>query len=297
MDWNDGYIAVDWGTTNRRAYRIDGAGACVGELADERGVLALAAGDFDGAVADLRERLGDLPMLLAGMVGSNRGWREAPYVGCPAGAEALAGAVLWIEPGRTGIVPGVCQRGPRADVMRGEEVQAIGAIAVGALRDASLVCHPGTHSKWIAMQSGAIGSFRTAMTGEIFALLQTRSILADQMQGAAADGAAFRSAARAAIAGAEPVAELFGIRARAMLGENGTQDAASIASGLLIGADVRAALAAGPGDTGAPVALVGRADLCALYAAALEEAGRTTLFVEGSRAFLAGTAALVERFR
>ena len=180
-------------------------------------------------------------------------------------------------------------------MMRGEEVQAIGAMASGALGGAELICHPGTHSKWITMQEGGIVSFHTAMTGEMFALLQSRSILADQMEGTAVDGSVFRNAARASLAGAEPLAELFGIRARALLQQGGSQDAASLASGLLIGADVRAALRSRPSAKEAPIALVGRDDLCALYAAALHEAGRTSLFIDGSQAFLAGTAALVEK--
>ena len=42
----EGFIAVDWGTTNRRAYRIDGDGRCGDEFEDERGVLSVAEGDF-----------------------------------------------------------------------------------------------------------------------------------------------------------------------------------------------------------------------------------------------------------
>ncbi|HEX8449206.1 MAG TPA: 2-dehydro-3-deoxygalactonokinase, partial [Allosphingosinicella sp.] len=85
MRWSQGYIAVDWGTTNRRAWRLGPNGSVAGEMEDDRGILAVGKGGFHEAVAQLRERLGDLPMLMAGMVGSNRGWVEAPYVRCPAG--------------------------------------------------------------------------------------------------------------------------------------------------------------------------------------------------------------------
>ena len=291
MDWSDGYIAADWGTTNRRAFRVSGTGELVERFEDDQGLLALAGGGFEAAVDEIRQRLGDRPMLLAGMIGSNRGWREAPYVDCPAGAESLAQAILWVEPGRTGIVPGVCQREPRHDVMRGEEVQAIGAVTAGMIPADAVVCHPGTHSKWIRMRDGRIGTFRTVMTGELFGLLKDHSILADLLQGKVADGPAGRAAARHALGGAEPIAALFGIRARALLGQ-GTGDAASFASGLLIGADVRAGL-----ETASerPIALVGRPDLCALYAAALEEAGLKAALVDGDRAFLAGMKALTEK--
>ena len=108
MSFDGGYIAVDWGTTNRRAYAVDRGGRVTDSFEDDRGLMAVPRGGFDAAAAEIRARLGDRPMLLAGMVGSNRGWREAPYVPCPASApSALAAAILWIEPGRTGIVPGV----------------------------------------------------------------------------------------------------------------------------------------------------------------------------------------------
>ena len=291
MDWSNGYIAADWGTTNRRAFQVGASGELLARFEDDRGLLALAGGGFEAAVNEVRQRLGDRPMLLAGMIGSNRGWREAPYVDCPAGAESLARAILWVEPGRTGIVPGVCQREPRHDVMRGEEVQAIGAVAGGMIPDDALVCHPGTHSKWIRMRDGRIETFRTVMTGELFGLLKEHSILADLLQGKVVDGPAFRAAARESLAGAEPIAELFGIRARALLGQ-GASEAASFASGLLIGADLRAGLAA---YSELPIALVGRPDLCALYGAALEEAGRRGALVDGDRAFLAGMKTLTEK--
>ena len=65
MRWADGYIAVDWGTTNRRAYRIDSSGACVDEFEDGRGVLSVPKGEFPAATAEIRTRLGDYPLLLA----------------------------------------------------------------------------------------------------------------------------------------------------------------------------------------------------------------------------------------
>src|SRR5688572_7905751 len=148
MRWAEGFIAVDWGTTNRRGYWIDGEGSCAGEFEDSSGVLAVPDGGFPAAVAEIRERLGDRPMLLAGMIGSNRGWIEAPYVPCPAGIGELASALAWADE-RTAIVPGVADDGPgRADVMRGEEVQLLGAVAEGTIPADCTVCHPGTHNKW-----------------------------------------------------------------------------------------------------------------------------------------------------
>ena len=143
MGWAKTFIAVDWGTTNRRAWRIAGAGV-EEEFEDDRGVLSLAKDDFPVAVSEIRERLGDHPLLLAGMIGSNRGWVEAPYVPCPAGLDDLVARLCWPEPQRTAIVPGLSSAAP-PDVMRGEEVQALGAIDAGLSPGDGLVCHTGTH--------------------------------------------------------------------------------------------------------------------------------------------------------
>src|SRR5206468_10922349 len=133
MRWADGFIAVDWGTTNRRAYSIDEGGRCAQEFEDGKGVLSVPAGGFPDAVAEIRQRLGDKPLLLAGMIGSNRGWKEAPYVSCPAGMDELAAKLVWVGE-REAIVPGVSFLGDRrADVMRGEEVQLLGAVAAGLI--------------------------------------------------------------------------------------------------------------------------------------------------------------------
>jgi 2-dehydro-3-deoxygalactonokinase len=292
MTWTQGYIAVDWGTTNRRAYAVKADGKVSGEFEDDRGLKSIPAGGFPAAAAEITARLGDRPMLLAGMVGSNKGWREAPYVPCPAGAADLAANLLWIEPGRIAIVPGVSQAGSAgADVMRGEEVQLLGAVASGLVGGEGLVCHPGTHAKWVLMEEGRIARFRTMMTGELFSMLSRHSILADQLKGEVAADGEFIAGARAGLAGTDLLASLFGIRARYLLGES-DGDEASYGSGLLIGSDVRTGLGLAVSD--APVALIGRPDLCSLYAAALNEAGRETREADGATAFLAGIRLLTE---
>lgn len=292
MNWLQGYIAVDWGTSNRRAYRIE-RDEILGTFTDDRGIMSLAAGDFAGAVDELRGRLGDLPMLLAGMVGSNRGWREAPYVACPAGPAELTDQIVWVDR-RTGIVPGVCQRGQHGpDVMRGEEVQLIGGAAAGLIAPDALVCHPGTHAKWAAMESGRVARFRTMMTGEVFALLREHSILGETLAGDPAAGAEFDAGVAEALAGEPLLSALFRIRARGLL-EGRSPDAVSRASGILIGTEIAAALREFPPT---PVAVMGRADLCDLYARALDLAGRRSSRVDGPAAFVAGMAVLTRNLR
>jgi 2-dehydro-3-deoxygalactonokinase len=292
MRWTDGYIAADWGTTNRRAYRLDGRGKCIDEFEDDQGILAVDKDGFPAAVDQIRKRLGDAPLLLAGMIGSNRGWKEASYVSRPAGLEDLVRALVWVGE-REAIVPGVSYIGEgRADVMRGEEVQLLGAAAVGLIDPEALVCHPGTHNKWALLRGGKIHDFRTVMTGEMFSLLKAHSILSDLLQDEVQTSDAFKRAAHHAIFHEALPADLFGVRAGVLLGQIKQEDAASYTSGLLIGADVRFGLTV-PG--GAQIHVVGRPELTSLYAAAIEQAGRKAIQLDGEQCFLAGVHEIAKR--
>ena len=292
MRWTDGFIAVDWGTTNRRAYLIDASGKRTNEFEDDKGVLAVPSGGFPAAVAEIRERLGDKPLLLAGMVGSNRGWKEAPYVPCPASIDDLVAKLVWAGD-REAIVPGVSYIGDgRADVMRGEEVQLLGAAAAGMIDPNALVCHPGTHNKWALLRRGSIHDFRTVMTGELFSLLKDHSILSDLLQAKVGATDAFKQAAHHAIYQEQLSADLFTVRARVLLGQAKKEDAASWTSGLLIGSDVRIGLSV---PTGAEVIIIGRPDLTRLYAAAIEQASRSSTELDGEECFLAGIHEIAKR--
>lgn len=290
MTWGK-YIAVDWGTTNRRAWLIDHDDTVSSQIADQMGVLSVSENGFERAVEDIRTEFGDYPMLLAGMVGSDKGWRKAPYLNCPVDAHMLAENILWVEPFKTGIVPGVCQVEGWADVMRGEEVQALGAMTDATLSPDGYICHPGTHTKWVRLRQGCIDSFQTMMTGELFSLLKTASILSSQMETPPAGDSAFQAGLDEIRAGVPLLSALFAVRARYLLGQ-GTSVGASFASGLLIGSDVQAGLArANAGET---IAIVGRTDLCRLYEIAIKHAGFNCEPIDGERAFLSGLRSIIQ---
>jgi len=290
--WADGFIAVDWGTTNRRAYLLGSHGRLLDEMEDVQGILSVPEGRFPDEVEEIRARLGDRPMLLGGMVGSNRGWVEAAYVPAPAGLPDLVAGLCWVEPGRVAIIPGVSwSQGDAADVMRGEETQFLGAVAAGAIGPDALVCHPGTHNKWAHIEGGRIGAFRTVMTGELFNLLRGKSILADLMAEPTHVPHAFEAGVRRGLESDELTAELFSIRARVLVGKAPREEAASFASGLLIGTDLRIGLRASQAPT---VVVMGRPELTGLFATALRIAGREPLEVDGEEAFLAGVKAIAK---
>jgi 2-dehydro-3-deoxygalactonokinase len=288
VDFSHGFVAVDWGTTNRRAWTIDAAGTASETLTDDKGILSVT--DFPAAVAELRDRTGSRPLLMAGMIGSNRGWREVPYVAAPAGLAEIAAAVTWVEPG-VGIVPGVSfvDGDLRADIMRGEEVALLGACAVADVECDGLVCHPGTHTKWVEMDGGRIARFRTVMTGDVFAALAQKSILSDLLAHPAPVDDAFLAGVDHALANADLTAELFAARARVILGKAEAVHAASYVSGLLIGSDVKIGLGRLRADV---VPVLGSPALTGRFAVALARAGRETVERDGDTAFLAGMNAI-----
>jgi len=283
MSFSGTFLAVDWGTTNRRVYRIE-HGQVVATERDDKGVTAVS--DFPDEVARIRDRFGDLPLLMAGMVGSNIGWRLAPYVTAPAGIADIAASLLWIDP-RTAIVPGISTDTP-PDVMRGEEVQLLGAIAGGFVPRDALVVQPGTHSKWIEIADGRIMGFTTVMTGELFGLLRNHGVLAAQLGSEVSLGDAFRAGV-AEGAKRDLGASLFGIRAAKLLGVRDDADAASFASGLLIGAEIAARFADKPHQV---IYLLADPTLGALYASAIAAQGREARIIDSQAAFVAGILAI-----
>ncbi|MDQ8757805.1 2-dehydro-3-deoxygalactonokinase [Sphingosinicella sp. LHD-64] len=282
----DTFIAVDWGTTNRRAYLV-ADGVIVAAEVEGPGARQVAPGAYSAEIAGLRQRLGAWPLLCAGMVGSRIGWQELPYVDLPAGIAELAAGTVTAAPD-VRIVPGVARRAGRPDVMRGEEVQLLGAALCGKVPPRATLCQPGTHAKWARIEDGKITDFTTAMTGEIYALLRAHSLLAPQLDGAVVPGAAFAEGVARGSAG-DLGHELFAVRAAGLLDGLDDADAGALTSGLLIGADVSARLR----DTDdATIHVLDDGQLGTLYAEAIRLCGREAALVSSREAFCAGAAAI-----
>jgi 2-dehydro-3-deoxygalactonokinase len=176
--------------------------------------------------------------------------------------------------------------------MRGEETQLFGWLALdpARARGRHVVCHPGTHAKWMVVEEGRLTRFVTAMTGELFAVLRKHSVL--RSDAPADDPQAFAEGLAAAGDGGARAARLFTARARVVGGGKPVESTPSYLSGLLIGAEAASApqlLGVAP-DT--PVAVLGDAALCGLYRRALEHRGVRCEIFDGEAAAVAGLFAL-----
>ncbi len=273
-------IGLDWGTSRLRAYLFDAEGA-VAEFKDRPwGVLSPPDGGFERAYHDVtgewHARRPGLPAVACGMIGSTVGWVAAPYCACPAGLQELAAAVVaaTTQQGVIHVIPGVELRGATPDVMRGEETQIAGALALHPdLAASGTFVLPGTHAKWVAVRDGRIARFTTYLTGELFALLSERSILSRPPRTAVPAGAGevawdtFERGVRAArdnrAGGIAPL--LFRTRSLVVQGALRAEESLEYLSGLLIGDEIRS----GSLDATPELALVGETALCERYQRAL----------------------------
>ncbi len=272
-------LAVDWGTSSLRVYRLDDGGNVRDRRESGNGILGIR----DGAFARTLENeagdwlaAGDAPIVMSGMIGSRQGWKEAAYVTCPAGLAEIAAnmcPVEWTSPTRSTrhawIAPGLCCLGGTGvnDVMRGEEVQILGI--VDRLGDGEHhVCLPGTHSKWAIVRDRRIVSFSTHMTGEVYAVLKQHSILGRMMATSGFDESAFAAGVTRAADPGGVLHHLFGVRAEVLAKKLAENQSASYLSGILIGHELRAAT---PGIE--RFQLVGTGELTALYTLAASHLG------------------------
>jgi 2-dehydro-3-deoxygalactonokinase len=256
-------IGVDWGSTNLRAMLVGDDATVLARRSAEVGAASLPSGTH---AAELARVIGDwrgdgLPVVVCGMAGARNGWREVPYLPCPANAAALHAGLVEVEPGVC-LVPGVkCEDGDALrDVMRGEETQAIG---LAPAADDELVLCPGTHSKWIRVVDGHISTFRTCVTGELFAALWPRWQATAPIPDAPA-WPAFERGVEAGRASPLPTA-LFSARIGYVAGTLAAGEVYDYLSGLVIGAEIAACADLVP----AACRLVGAPALARRYARAL----------------------------
>lgn len=288
-------IAIDWGTSSLRGARLDSTGQVLESREFPRGILTVPPGQFEAVFQELFGDWLQAPgalCLISGMAGSRQGWQEAPYCPCPAGFAELSQHLLWLQPGRIALVPGLsCLGGDTLhtpDVMRGEEVQIFGALHMAGRDNATMVL-PGTHSKWVQVQSGRVTQFQTFMTGEVFALMSQHSILGKTLDLTGAfDESTFLQGVDQSQPSGSMLNKLFAVRTLGLFECMSAAQLPSFLSGLLIGEELRDQ-AVSP-DL-APVILIGSQALTLRYTLALQHLG-TACQTRGTEATWAGLHAL-----
>jgi 2-dehydro-3-deoxygalactonokinase len=286
------WIAVDWGTSNLRVWGVNGDSQVVAEASSDKGMARLDRAGFEPALLEL---VGDwlphgrqIPVIACGMVGARQGWVEAPYRQAPCkpvlfdtfGSPDTNDPRLAVK-----ILAGIKQVGAVPDVMRGEETQIAGVLS-NEPRFEGVLCLPGTHTKWVRIGAGEIVDFKTFMTGELFNLFSTHSVLRHSLDGTGWDGIEFEKSIRSmADEPASFAGRLFSIRAETLVAGLSAAKANARLSGLLIGAELVAAKTYWQHQN---VTIVGNGVQSELYAEGLRMLGRSPRIVDASHVTLAG---------
>jgi 2-dehydro-3-deoxygalactonokinase len=290
-DW----VAVDWGTSNVRAWGIAADGTETFAATSDKGMGKIAQADYPAVLDQLvgTRVAGDVDILICGMAGARQGWLEASYVDTPADLHNLLARAVAPKGAapryRPRILPGVAQRSPgHEDVMRGEETQLLGLLALRPGFEGTAIL-PGTHSKWVEIVGGRIMRFASAMTGEFYEVLSQHSVLRHSFAGGSTGPATEQGLAEGIEAGLGSPDRLtalaFRTRAAALLSGKGPDWCAGYLSGLLIGAEI-----GGHRNwlSGGPVPLIGSARFGRLYGAALGRMGVASVAIDAAEATVAG---------
>ncbi|PPK85027.1 2-dehydro-3-deoxygalactonokinase [Neolewinella xylanilytica] len=249
------FISCDWGTTNFRLRVVEsGSQHVVAEVGSGRGIREVFEAFQRSGTNSQRDYFANYllaqlvtlpkpyrhaPVVASGMASSNMGIRELPYAELPIGARGENLVCEWLDLGATHrllLVSGV--KGSN-DIMRGEEVQAVGLI--DRMENAGTLVLPGTHSKHLRYTGGVFTDFRTYMTGELFELLSRKSLLSASVEAGPlgqSEREAFDEGVLQAMNG-RPTGNLFSVRVQTVLNDYPKKDNYHFLSGLLIGEELR----------------------------------------------------------
>ncbi|EMY3776262.1 2-dehydro-3-deoxygalactonokinase [Salmonella enterica] len=278
------YIAIDWGSTNLRAWLYQGD-KCLESRQSEAGVTRLNGKSPDAVLAEVTTHWRDsaTPVVMAGMIGNNVGWQNAPYLPVPALFSAI-GEQLTAVGDNIWIIPGLCvSREDNHNVMRGEETQLLGA---RELSPSSVYVMPGTHCKWVQTDTQQIHDFRTVMTGELHHLLLRHSLVGAGLPEQEASGDAYAAGLERGLNSPAVLPSLFEVRASHVLGHLAREQVSDFLSGLLIGAEVASMSESFAAQQA--ITLVAGPALISRYQQAFRAIGRDVSTVDGDMAFQAG---------
>jgi 2-dehydro-3-deoxygalactonokinase len=223
----------------------------------------------------LQISLANVPLILSGMASSSIGMKELPYKELPFsldGSDLLIDSITGTEifPHHTIIISGVRSAD---DVMRGEEIQLVGSVS-GKTTSGQIFIFPGTHSKHVNTKDEKATELKTYMTGELFDLLSTKSILAASLDkgGSFEDKnnlKAFENGVKNS-AFHNPLHAFFLVRTNQLFQKFSKSENYYYLSGLLIGLELNELA-----KKGLAIVLVSNGELSNLYRTALQQLGFT----------------------
>lgn len=274
-------IGLDWGTTSFRAFLIDQDGHVLDQKTNENGILAVPNNDFEGVLISAIKAWPDqhpaLPIVASGMITSRNGWLETPYLSLPANINDFANALTPLTLSNDIVIhfiTGASYENENGvpDIMRGEETQIIGEIKA---RDKEIFLLPGTHSKWAITQDEKIIGFTSFMTGEVYAALKDHTILGALMKECSTlnDDAFLKGVLMRQKQDISILHQIFASRTLALFDKLENKDIADYLSGLLIGEEIKSALNQYDVNKETIIKIIGRGDLAARYARALDVFG------------------------
>ena len=203
-------LYIDGGTTRTRAWAVAGDRVVAAERVSVGARDTAREGSsrrLAEAIRHLVRKLGErcraqgqaAPVLgvAAGMITSPEGLVEVPHVAAPAGpAEIAAGAecraqaevaplpIVYVPGVRTGPATADREHIAESDVMRGEEVLALGLARRGVLAGGGTVLSLGSHWKAVRVDGGErVTSSVSTLSGELIQAVRSQTILASAVPG------------------------------------------------------------------------------------------------------------------
>ena len=235
------WVALDWGTSNFRAYLMDNNNV-IDQVSTQEGMKFIDQNEFEKILIkniDAWNNKFDIKVIIAsGMVGAKQGWIEVPYINSPCDIRNVNFKTLKIlDDANIHILSGVSQFNP-SDVMRGEETQIAGFLLNNVDFNGS-ICLPGTHSKWVNMSSYNIQEFTTFLTGELYEIVKKYSILNHSLNTTELDDEIVKSSAKLIIENPSFITnKLFEIRADNLLKNSNQTSNNSKLVGYLLGIEL-----------------------------------------------------------
>ncbi len=251
------FLSCDWGTSS---FRLRLVNATTQEILDEivskqgiaetyqnwramrqleTGRIGFYANILRGAIQQFSNLIdSETPIILSGMASSTMGLHELPYQKFPFTWDVAQLPVHLINSNRSFTHPMYLVSGFRTetDIMRGEETLLLGCDADDDAE--KIYIFPGTHSKHVWVKNKMAIDFKTYMTGELFHLLATKSVLANSIE-KGDDSDAFSLGVKAAFKDGNLLHNAFLVRTKHILNQTSPLSNYAYLSGLMIGLELK----------------------------------------------------------